>query len=360
MADKKEIKFSIPKEKAIKIAKKAATSKFAMMEDNGAVFKVGAPMMKATVEVGDGVIYVSGKGAAGPIANTIYGLIEDAIEEAQNSNSSPAQQAAPQMNVEDQIKIVEAIKGFKELLDAGIITQEEFESKKKELLEANSQPKSNVQQEVFPKVDDDSQTPVEQAQNPINEDTPASNIKEETNQKQKRMRIIDLVALVFLGVTIIMAIVVLILMISLPFCEVEFYDHNKEVFIDYIAVNGTTAIFGGTEMGYSFKPSLLTLISFVVILCGILLGIGSFALRFTKKQKVAGVLNIIPVIIFIVSAILILTSEEHPIFPSEPYLSECDSWRHPSVAVEWIMILSTAVFGILPIFPPLFKKDQNN
>lgn len=147
-AVKKEIKFSIDKQKALKIAKKAATLKFGMVKDEGFTFKVGTPSvppMIAVVEVSDGVIFISGKGFGSTIANTIFGEISNAIEEAQensNSNSSASnasQQSSSALSAEEQLKIVEALKGYKDLLDSGIITQEEFDAKKKELLGAKSQ-----------------------------------------------------------------------------------------------------------------------------------------------------------------------------------------------------------------------------
>ena len=134
MADKKEIRFTIDKQKALKIAKKAATSKFAMMKDNGFTFKVGSPMMTATVEVMDGVIYVSGIGPGIPVANTVYNEIQSAIEEAQEQPSNGSGANTNTVSIDDQKKIVALLKEYKELLDMGVITQEEFDAKKKELL----------------------------------------------------------------------------------------------------------------------------------------------------------------------------------------------------------------------------------
>lgn len=150
MADKKEIPFTIDKQKALKIAKKAATEKFAMVKDEGFVFKVGTPSvppMIAVVEVTDGKIFISGKGFGATIAKTIFQYISDAIDDAQ-SQSEPsnagATQTAPQgLSIDDQLKIVEALKGYKELLDAGIITQEEFDTKKEELLSKNMNTSNN-------------------------------------------------------------------------------------------------------------------------------------------------------------------------------------------------------------------------
>ena len=132
MADKKEIKFSIPKEKALKIAKKAASSKFAIMKDSGFVFKVGAPMMTATVEVEDGVIYVSG---ASTVAPTVFNTISDAIEEEENAGGKSDQHQVAPANAsqgtfaDDQFKVAFAIKTFGELQEKGIITEEEFKKK---------------------------------------------------------------------------------------------------------------------------------------------------------------------------------------------------------------------------------------
>ena len=148
MGVKKEVNFTIDKQKALKIAKKAATEKFAMMKDEGFTFKVGAPMMTATVEVGDGKITVTGGGPGATVAETVYQCINSAfedLEESQSAGAAPSNNvgAQPQVQVrafsiDDQLKIVEVLKAFKELLDSGIITEEEFNKKKTELLEATS------------------------------------------------------------------------------------------------------------------------------------------------------------------------------------------------------------------------------
>lgn len=135
--EKKKIEFSLNKEKALKIAKKAASSKFAIMKDSGFVFKVGAPMMVATVEVEDNAIYVSG---ASTVANTVYNDICGAIEEEQNAGAQSGKQEAAPTNsgqgsfADNQLKVALAIKVFSELKNEGILTEEEFHKKKVLLL----------------------------------------------------------------------------------------------------------------------------------------------------------------------------------------------------------------------------------
>ena len=185
MGVKKQVTFSIDKQKALKIAKKAVTAKFAIVKDDGFTFKVGAPMMTATIEVGDGVITISGGGPGATIANTAYEEINNAFEEMQEQeqaapvNSAPAASQPKPFSIDDQLKIVEVLKAFKELLDSGIITEEEFTRKKTELLEATSitpkQPQSEPKQEVVAPViepqpvEEPIEQPKEEVQAPVEE-----------------------------------------------------------------------------------------------------------------------------------------------------------------------------------------------
>ena len=174
MASKKEIKYSIDKEKAIKIAKKAASGKFAILKDNGASFKAGSPGMTALVEVEDGVIYVSGGWLGGPIANTIYTEICNAIDEAnESSNSTNASNQSSvnkqDLNIDTQLKVAEALIKFKQLFDSGIITEEEFNNKKKELLGQTNSQQSNAsnQQQINEETINNKVLDTEQLDEPI-------------------------------------------------------------------------------------------------------------------------------------------------------------------------------------------------
>ena len=239
-AEKKEIKFTIDKQKALKIAKKAATEKFAMVKDEGFVFKVGTPSvppMLATVEVTDGVIYVSGKGLGGPIAKTIYQYISDAIDDAQSqpepSNSNSQQASSQTLSIDDQLKIVEALKGYKELLDAGIITQEEFDVKKGELLNKKtidslsasptSSPDAEEKQIINETTEPEPLKESEQVekQQEDNEDNSENNNEEETNANEESSEIQEeqlgnknITGAIFIAVGIAAAIFMIVIFLS--------------------------------------------------------------------------------------------------------------------------------------------------
>jgi len=184
MSSRPEIKFSIDKKKALRVAKKTASAKFAIMKDNGDTFSVGAPGMTATIEVGNGIIKVSGKDT---IVNTVYNdlcfAFEDIEEEANKANSQPSHSA------DDELKIVEAIRQFKELLDDGIITEEEFEAKKKELL-SDAHPASNntnnANQSGGTSNDESSEKPSEVAGDKEPELTPEQIAEKEEKEQQKK------------------------------------------------------------------------------------------------------------------------------------------------------------------------------
>lgn len=58
----------------------------------------------------------------------LAGLIEKILKEVADANKAPATQVVNQLSAADELK------KFKELLDCGLITQEEFDAKKKQLL----------------------------------------------------------------------------------------------------------------------------------------------------------------------------------------------------------------------------------
>ena len=62
------------------------------------------------------------------MAREVFSLLQIAVD------SVEVAEAAPQTTVIEQVSAADEIKKFKELLDMGIITQEEFEAKKKQLL----------------------------------------------------------------------------------------------------------------------------------------------------------------------------------------------------------------------------------
>jgi hypothetical protein len=58
----------------------------------------------------------------------LAGIIEKILKEVVDANKAPATQVVNQLSAADELK------KFKELLDSGLITQEEFDAKKKQLL----------------------------------------------------------------------------------------------------------------------------------------------------------------------------------------------------------------------------------
>lgn len=147
----KIINYNFDKKKAIVLCKKAISGKVAILKDDGDVLKVGAPMMTASIVIGDNTIEISGKGPGATIANTCASEIEMAVEEYQESHSgqtpapetfAPAPNQAPQGKgtitadeyLEYQNKIIPLLKQYKELFDTGILTEEEFQRKKEDLL----------------------------------------------------------------------------------------------------------------------------------------------------------------------------------------------------------------------------------
>ena len=145
----KTINHHLGKTQAIKLVKKAISGKFAIMKDAGDTLKVGAPMMTATIVITDTTIDVSGGGPAGPVASTCASEIEMAVQEAEeNQASQPTQQAAqpqaqpasnakaltPEEYLEYQTKAIALLKQYKELFDNEVLTKEEFEAKKADIL----------------------------------------------------------------------------------------------------------------------------------------------------------------------------------------------------------------------------------
>lgn len=141
----KIINHSLGTEKAIKLCKKALSGKMAILSTENP-FKVGTPpMMTALIEVTDTTISIKAKGFGEMIAETAANEIELAISdlnesndgEQPNSNNAPTSSSGTitaEQYLEYQQKAVELLKQFKSLLDGGVLTAEEFETKKADLL----------------------------------------------------------------------------------------------------------------------------------------------------------------------------------------------------------------------------------
>lgn len=134
----KNISHSLNIKDALRLAKKACSSKFAIMKDEGNSFTVGSIGMTAKIIVSEKNIVVSGSGLGGPIANTCSSAIEEAIsdyadaKEEKNTNQSQNNNGSI---YDEQIKITMLLKNYKDLLDAGIISKDEYEIKKASLLD---------------------------------------------------------------------------------------------------------------------------------------------------------------------------------------------------------------------------------
>ena len=149
------ISFNFDKKKAITLVKKAISGKAAIVKDNGDFLKVGTPpFMMADITIKDNEIEVAYKGSGGLIGETCASEIEMAVQEYQESlggaqesrapqaaQPQPTQQQAsqskelsPEDYLEYQNKAIALLKQYKELYDNEILTKEEFEAKKADLL----------------------------------------------------------------------------------------------------------------------------------------------------------------------------------------------------------------------------------
>lgn len=68
---------------AILLTRKAVSKKFAILKDKGNFLKVGAPMMKAMIEIGNGKIQINGKLFGKIVASTCYSAISTEIQLAE-------------------------------------------------------------------------------------------------------------------------------------------------------------------------------------------------------------------------------------------------------------------------------------
>ena len=155
------INHNYSKDKALTMVKKAISGKFAIIKDGGFTLKAGAPTAPATIEVTDETVTVSGgiisKLFVDSIGNEIKMYFEEKQEEANNNAPTNANAGAtpnanavatPNANagttpsveytLQDyfayQEKAIQIIKSYKDLLDNNIITQDEYNEKKAEIL----------------------------------------------------------------------------------------------------------------------------------------------------------------------------------------------------------------------------------
>ena len=148
------IEFHIPKEQAIKIAKKAIGKQIAIQKDDGDYFEAGVkkvpfnPGMLVTIKVNDDHYALNKKGLGNQLVDQAAFLIKEALEEAGSATQSSAPAAGasstevpkskvitdPDKYLAYQERVVHLLKLYKELLSEEIINEEEFVAKKEELL----------------------------------------------------------------------------------------------------------------------------------------------------------------------------------------------------------------------------------
>lgn len=166
----KIIEHNFGKEESIRLAKKAMSGKFAIIKDEGDVLKAGAPTAPVKIEFFDSKIVLSGKILSNLFVTGIANEIELFFDEYKNNNSQAnnvsnndkristeesTKEESVDKSVDNQVKDnspksnnsyslkeyfdyqekgIAIIKSYKELLDSDIITQEEFNEKKTEIL----------------------------------------------------------------------------------------------------------------------------------------------------------------------------------------------------------------------------------
>ena len=150
------INYNFDKKQAITLCKKAISGKMAIVKDGGDQLKCGTPpFMTFNIVIDDSTIHVFGGGAGAMLGETAASEIEMAVEEYQQSHggaqaapqaapqaaaqAAPAQQnqskaLSPEDYLEYQNKAIALLKQYKELYDNEILSKEEFEAKKADVL----------------------------------------------------------------------------------------------------------------------------------------------------------------------------------------------------------------------------------
>ena len=151
------IEHKYPKDKALTMVKKAISGKFAIIKDNGFTLKAGAPTSPVTIEITDTNVTVSGGAMAKLFIDPVGSEIKLYFEE--NKNNAPTGGNAggnaggagggcsTQEYFNYQEKGISILKSYKDLLDSGIISEEEFNAKKAEVMDLmrGSQIQSNAE-----------------------------------------------------------------------------------------------------------------------------------------------------------------------------------------------------------------------
>ena len=141
------VKFSFDKATAMKLARKAISNKMAILSVNDSIIKAGTPpLMVVKLTFSDHSVEFSGSPM---LLGTAKSAIELEYEDYCSGGSAPAPAAQdqathavdpapqaidPEKYLEYQDKVIELLKKYKDLLKDEIISQEEYDAKKAELL----------------------------------------------------------------------------------------------------------------------------------------------------------------------------------------------------------------------------------
>lgn len=135
------IKHNLSIEDAMDLVREALNGKIGILSTKENVFKVGSPMMAAKITVTDSEITIEGKLFAKPIANTCESSISLALKKNGKTSSS---NNSGDSSLNEQIKTAELLKSIKELYDLGIISEDEYNSKRNELISNMDRNKNNI------------------------------------------------------------------------------------------------------------------------------------------------------------------------------------------------------------------------
>lgn len=147
----KKISFNFDKKKAITLVKKGISGKMAIIKDGGDTLKVGTPpFMMVNIKVTDDTIEIAASGAGAMLGETAASEIAMLVEEenekqggqpqaqAQPAAAAPQQSQKKALSPEDylqyQERAIALLKQYKDLYDSQVLTEEEFASKKQDVL----------------------------------------------------------------------------------------------------------------------------------------------------------------------------------------------------------------------------------
>lgn len=137
-----KIEFDLPKEEMAELVKEAVSDKIALQTDKGLYLEFGTkaimmnPPMLAVVEIFDGYLEIGKKGMGNQLVGQTSQLIKQALKKEKNGGNQQTQVAQAQSsNLDEQLKLAQLLKTYKDLLDVGAISNEEYEDKKEEIMD---------------------------------------------------------------------------------------------------------------------------------------------------------------------------------------------------------------------------------